>query len=413
MGLTRPGLRVLACLALAFVISMFYRGANGVIAPELMAELHIDPATMGAITGAFFFTFAVALTPVGMALDRFGARLTVSALSVVAVAGTVIFATSSTPLWLGVGRAVLGLGCAASLMASITTMSRWTTNDRLAQVGGVISALGAVGALLATAPFAWLVGAIGWRNAFFVLAGVGALIGILVFVGVRDTPDGQRLESSHETPRQILTGVLEVLRHKAVPGMIALQLVAYPSVLTITGLWGGPYLNDVFGLGPVARGNVLLVMIAVGALGSLVIGSLDRRFNTRKGVIIGCGLVSLVALIPLSLFSHLSLAVAAALLVLMGCTTGYVTLIHTHIRSLYPDRLAGRGLSTLNTAVMMGGFLLQTATGFIIGHYRDANGIAPAIAYQLTFAFIGLCLALGLLIYWRRVPDVPPHPHRQ
>lgn len=408
MGLTPEGLRVLACLSLAFIISMFYRGANGVIAPELMAELRLDPATMGAITGAFFLAFALALTPVGMALDRYGPRLTVSVLSVVAVLGAVIFAVSSSPFWLGVGRAVLGLGCAASLMASITTMSRWTSNDRLAQVGGVISALGAIGGLLATTPFAWLVGAIGWRNAFLLLAATGAAIGLLVFFGVRDTPDGARLQSSHETPRQTLAGVLEVLRHPAVPGMIAIQLVAYPSVLTVTGLWGGPYLNDVFGLGPVARGNVLLLMMAVGAAGSLVIGSLDRRFNTRKGVVMGCGLLSLAGMIPLALFADLSLTMATILLVVMGSTTGYVTMIHTHIRSLYPDRLAGRGLSTLNTAVMLGGFLLQTATGFIIGHFRDATGAAPAIAYQLTFAFIAICLALGLWCY-RKVPDVPPN----
>ena len=43
--------RVFACVALAFVVSMFYRGANGVIAPELMAALSMDPSTLGFVTG--------------------------------------------------------------------------------------------------------------------------------------------------------------------------------------------------------------------------------------------------------------------------------------------------------------------------------------------------------------------------
>ena len=399
--------RVFACLAFAFIVSMFFRGANGVIAPELMAELGMSPSTMGFVTGIFFLTFAMGMVPVGMALDRFGPRRTIATLSLLAVAGALIFATAPDWRGLALGRALLGLGSAASLMGSIVTLSRWVPNRRLSQMVGLLSASGAVGGLMSTAPLAFIVEQIGWRNTFFGLAAITALMAAMVMAYVRDLPGNAALPSAHETMAEVLAGVREVLAYGSVPGFIAVQLVAYPSVLTITGLWGGPFLNDVYGLGPVERGEILLLMMLAGVAGSLTIGFLDRIFHTRKGVVMGCGLFSLCTLLPLALWGAMPLWLAALSLTLVGSMTGYVSVIQTHVRSTFPERLAGRGLSTLNTAVMLGGFLMQSATGFIVGIFRGSDGAAPPIAYQLVFGFIAICLALGLLAY-RSVPDVPP-----
>lgn len=398
--------RVFACVALAFVVSMFFRGANGVIAPELMAELSMDPSTLGFVTGVFFLVFAAAQIPVGMALDRFGPRKVIATLSLVAVAGAVAFATASDWRGLAVGRALLGLGCAATLMGSIVTLSRWVSNRNLGAMVALLSAMGAVGALLSTAPLAWVVEQIGWRNTFFGLAGFTLFVAGLVLAGVRDQPGGGRLASGSESLREVLAGVREVLKNPALPGFLAIQFVAYPSVLTISGLWGGPFLNDVYRLDPVARGDILLLMTGVGALGSLCIGYVDRLIDNRKAIIVGCSLFSIFWLTVLALTGAVPLWITAAMLVLLGSVNGYVSIIHTQVRTRFPERLAGRGLATLNTAVMFGGFALQSLTGLIIGHFRGADGVAPAIAYQLMFGFLALVLALGLAIYVRKVPNL-------
>lgn len=399
--------RVFACVALAFVISMFYRAANGVIAPELMAELAMDPSTMGFVTGVFFLVFAAAQIPVGMALDRFGPRLVISCLSLVAVAGAVVFAVSDDWIGLSAGRALLGLGCAATLMGSIVTLSRWVSNRNLGVMVSLLSAMGAVGGLLATTPFAWVVQQIGWRDAFFILAAVTLLVAVLVLGGVRDQPSGEKLATAGESLREVVAGVREVLRHPALPGFIAIQFVAYPTVLTISGLWGGPYLNDVYRLDPVDRGDVLLAMTGVGALGSLLIGYADRRLGRRKALILFCGLFSLLWLLVLAIFGAMPLWLTSLVLVLLGSVNGYISIIHTQVRSQFPERLAGRGLATLNTAVMFGGFALQLATGFVLGLFRDESGVVPVLGYQAMFAFLALVLALGLIVYARKVREQP------
>jgi hypothetical protein len=107
----------------------------------------------------------------------------------------------------------------------------------------------------------------------------------------------------------------------------------------------------------------------------------------------------------LAVFGAMPLWVTTLVLVLLGSVNGYISIIHTQVRSKFPERLAGRGLATLNTAVMFGGFALQLLTGFIIGLFRDATGAAPVIAYQAMFAFLAVVLGLGLLVYALRVRD--------
>jgi predicted MFS family arabinose efflux permease len=340
-----------------------------------------------------------------MALDRFGPRKVMASLSLIAVAGAVVFALSDDWIGLSLGRALLGLGCAATLMGSIVTLSRWVSIRNLGVMVSLLSAAGAVGALLATTPFAWVVEQIGWRNAFFFLAGFTMLMAALVLAGVRDQPGGLPLGSSGESLRQVLAGVREVLRHPVLPGFAAIQLVAYPTVLTISGLWGGPYLNDVYGLDPVDRGYVLLAMTGIGAVGSLLIGYADRRIGKRKAIIVACSVFSLLWLTVLAVGGAMPLWLTTLVLVLLGSVNGYISIIHTQVRSQFPERLAGRGLATLNTFVMFGGFALQLLTGFIIGLFRDASGVAPVLAYQAMFGFLAVMLALGLFVYARLVRD--------
>ena len=68
----------------------------------------------------------------------------------------------------------------------------------------LLSAAGAVGALMSTTPFAWVVDQIGWRNAFFFLEGFTLLMAALVVAGVRDQPSGLPLTSAANGPVSVM-----------------------------------------------------------------------------------------------------------------------------------------------------------------------------------------------------------------
>src|SRR3546814_862052 len=100
----------------------------------------------------------------------------------------------------------------------------------------------------------------------------------------------------------------------------------------------------------VSRGNVLLVMAGATVCGVLGYGPLDRRFNTRKGVVAGGASTTATILAVLALLDQPPAWLASALLILLGLVGHYGVVIVAHGRSLFPDRLIGRGVTTVNVA---------------------------------------------------------------
>ncbi|HZD25943.1 MAG TPA: MFS transporter, partial [Alphaproteobacteria bacterium] len=225
---------------------------------------------------------------------------------------------------------------------------------------------------------------------------------------VADRRPGEREEAAAPPSlAEALRGVAEVWRSPGLAGVAAVHAFAYASMLTLLGVWSGPYLHDVFGLDTVARGRILTAMGAAQILGILCYGPLDRLLNSRKRVVLGGvgGSVAILAL--LALLPAPPLWLAAALLIGYCFVTAYGVVIVAHGRSLFPDHLVGRGVTTVNLAQVFGATILPFATGLIVQGFDDGGGAIPAIAYRFSFAFIAVALAAGATVY-SRLPDSRP-----
>jgi MFS family permease len=392
--------RLLVLLVAVTSASQFYRASSGVIAPELMADLSLGPETLGLAGAAFFLALGTAQIPVGMLFDRFGPRRTVAALTCVAVAGSMLHAVAESGAALVAARAVLGLGSAASFMSVVVLCSRWFPRDRLSLTLSWVFSASQIGIVLATTPLALLTNAVGWRWAFVAATLATAIVGALFFWLVRDDPPGKApAPRAAESLAQVLRGALEVWRTPGLLRILAMHLFVYASMVTVLALWASPYLRDVHGLDAVARGNILLAMAVAQVVGILCYGPLDRIFNTRKWIVVagGCGTVSILAV--LALVPGLPLAIAAGLFVALCGVTSYSLVVVAHGRSLFPDHLVGRGVTTVNIAQVTGSALLPLLTGLLVGSVPEVDGTRPEAAYRLAFGAIGLCLALGIAVY--------------
>jgi sugar phosphate permease len=400
---------VFAALAAGYSASQFYRASPAVIAPDLMHEMALGAETFGGVAGLFFLAFGLAQLPAGILLDRFGPRATMSALMLVAVAGAAVFALAQSAATLGAGRALMGLGCATGLMGSMVVLGRWFPPAKFATMSGLLMGVASLGVLMAASPLAYAAAEIGWRNAFFVSAAVTAALSVVVYAVVRDAPAGTGLPGggSRESLREIGQGLRTVMRDRRLWRISAMQLTIYPSVMTVIALWAGPYLADVHGLDTEARGEVLSVLFAALVIAPILFGPLDRIFNTRKRVVMAAALTLSAALLTLALWPGPSLWQAQALLLVIGLVSSGSLVLHAHARSTLPERLVGRGMTLQNTAAMGGIFLLQWATGAIIGSFEPVGSAAPETAYRAAFGFLGVMLLLSLSVY-AGVKDIKP-----
>lgn len=394
-------LPLLLLLIAVTCLSQFYRVSNSVIAPELARDLDLSARQLGWAGSAFFFALFAVQIPVGMWFDRFGARRTVAALSLLAMAGSLWIATASDAADLIAGRAVVGVGCAASFMSVVFLCSRWFPPARLATALSWVFAASNVGTLAAATPLAWIAATVGWRHGFLGFAAVTLLVAAGFYAFVRDRPPefyqaARGAEPHKETPSEILRGLWQVWRTPGLGPVLSMHFFAYATMLTVLGVWGGPYLYDVHKLDGVARGNVLLAMGAAQILGILAYGPMDRVLRSRKKVVFGGATISMVLLAVMALLAEPPLWLAVVLLVAFCFFCAYGTVIVAQGRALFPDRLAGRGVTTVNMAQCLGLAVLPAGTGYIV----EAFG-AGDTAYRWVFGTLAAGLALGSIAYAR------------
>jgi predicted MFS family arabinose efflux permease len=389
-----PALRLFLALALMTGASQFHRAALGVVGPELAADLGAGPGLLGAANGAFFLALLLLQIPVGLALDRLGPRRTVAVLSLPAALGAVLQGLAPDAAWFLAARFLLGLGCAASFMASVVLCARWHAGAGLTTALARVFASSQLGVLLAGAPFAWAAEAIGWRGAYAASGLLTLLLAWGWWVWVRDDPpDRPPPARPAEGLLGALRGQLTVWRTPGLLPVLAMHLVGYAAMATVLAVWAGPYLAEAYGLGPGPRGLVLGAMGVALVAGLLGVGPVERRLNTRKWLVAALCLASALVLAALALWPAPPLPVAAGLLVLLCLFSCYPVVVVAHGRSLFPDHLVGRGATTVNLAQTLGCAALPALTGWAVAW------APPGQAWPMAFGVLAAALLLGLAGY--------------
>ena len=81
----------------------------------------------------------------------------------------------------------------------------------------------------------------------------------------------------------------------------------------------------------------------------------------------------------------MSTPVLIVVFVLLGFSTGMVSIVLAHGRSLVPPHLLGRTMTLLNIGTMGGGFVVQLVSGVVIDLFPTQGGAYPLEAYRLVF----------------------------
>ena len=309
------------------------------------------------------------------------------------------------------GCVLLGAGCSDVLMGSLFLFGQWAAPASYGTGMGRMIAIGGAGGLLSMTPLAVVSESLGWRAAFWGAAGLTALGTVAIYALARDRRSLEHTGAAPpESVRDSLRGVRAALATPGLPSITAMGFASYPVVITVLGLWGGPYLSDRRGLGPVETGNVLLVMALALIAANLVLGPLERRLDTRKHIVLGCAAIVIGACTLLAALPDLATWAAIVLFALIGACGSFNILLAGHLRSLFSDRLAGRGMALMAMAFMGGPAVLQALGGVIVGAFPATGGAAPAApasAYQALFAFLAALVVLAAMAY-TRLPGARP-----
>jgi EmrB/QacA subfamily drug resistance transporter len=197
-GRDRANSVALAALCLLLFLTFLDNTVVSVALGSLQTDLHASVAELQWVVGAYALTFAAVMLACGMIGDEFGRKKVMLAGAGVFCAGSVLCALAPNVETLIAGRAIMGLGAAASEPGTLSVIRHIYTDTRertwaigiWAAVSGLALALGPVigGAL---------VGVWSWRGIFwFNLAfGLAALVAAAVTVPESSDPTASRVDT--------------------------------------------------------------------------------------------------------------------------------------------------------------------------------------------------------------------------
>ena len=325
-----------------YYLAFLFRNINATIAGSLTSEFGLAAGDLGLLTSVYYLAFAAAQIPIGILLDRCGPRRVQSVVLFAAALGAALFAISDNYLLLLGGRALIGLGVAAALTAGMKALVVWFPRERVPLLNGVMVTLGAMGALTATIPADFLIGSMGWRGFFELLAIVSAGCALVIYLVVPEAP-------AVTLVGEPANGLSTIYADPRFWRLAPLSATCIGTAWALQGLWAAPWLSDVEGLDRTGLLRYLFVMAIALSLGALLLGvTADRLLRRGVGRRTLLGLVAamfivaqLTLILRLPVPSYLPWAVIAA----VGAMT---VLSYAILAEYFPKELAGRANAALN-----------------------------------------------------------------
>ena len=257
---------IFGILGLGYIVVYFHRLCPAVLAVDMMADLKAGGTLIGLLGSAYFYPYAVMQLPAGLLSDSWGARKSVTIFLVIAFSGSVLMGLAPSSFWAIAGRALTGLGVSILFVPTMKILSEWFDAKEFAVMSGFLIAIGGIGSLASATPLAWLSSWIGWRMSFVAVGCATLVVSFLVWVVVRDRPQDMGwpspvVKTSADTHTLGLwEGVKTVLGH---PGFwpVAVWFFFDAGVFfALGGLWGGPYLMQVYHLEKSQAGDILAML---------------------------------------------------------------------------------------------------------------------------------------------------------
>lgn len=411
----------LTLLVIAGLINYLDRSTLSIANKAISEEMGLSAAQMGALLAAFSLPYAFAQLPMGVMLDRLGARVMLGAgmmlWSLAQLAGG--FVTSLNQFF--AARFMLGVGEAPQFPAGAKVFSEWFALKERGRPTGIFVASTTIAPALAPPILTALMLAFGWRGMFIIMGVLGILAAIGWYALYRDRRDVKLepeeidylsgADRSASDENQMTAGEWAGLFTKRTTwGMLfGFMGVIYMVFLYVT--WLPAYLQTERGLSIAQSGWVLMIPFIGGTFGQLSSGVVSdwllarglKPVTSRKWPIC-IGLLGAAAFtVPAAYTPNLTLAITYLTLAMY-----FVNLASGGAWALVSVAAPRRLVASLGSIQNFGGYFGGSAAPLITGIVVDQTG--SFVNALLISAAVSLA---GALIYFVVVKDPIADPAEQ
>ena len=382
-----------AVFSAGYFLSYAMRAVNAALSPDLRAELSLSSEALGWLTSAYLVAFAALQLPLGVWLDKYGARRVESVLLLIAAAGCAVFASSHNYTMLFIGRALIGLGVSACLMAAFTSFRQWYDPSLMSRLAAWMLVVGTSGALVATVPVRMLADAYSWR-VVFVLAGVAF---VLVAVAMWTLFPKQAVVQADTNAVKVGYGA--IFNRQAIRATLPIAFFGQGGFIALQTLWAAPWLIQVLAQTKEQAASSLFIMNSTLVCIYIVIGTFASKLSlkTERLAILASLSISAFALLLMTIWQA---PLSWILLPVMAAASTGTMMVQARVSVSMPKAISGRGNVALNLVIFVGGFVLQGGIGWAARMASSLAGLSDSQGLAVTFGVLALCQLASIVWLW-------------
>jgi len=342
--------------------SHFYVMCLPPLLPFMKDDLQVSNAALGFIMTCFFVAVASVQMPVGMLVDRIGARR-VLCVGLVILSGAVFLAGFTASYWALVALFVFaGFGNSVFHPCDYVILSSSVDEKRMGKAFSIHSVCAQSGFLAAPVLMSSIASLYDWRMALIVAGAIGLAVAVLVLLcqGIlRDSEERKKKEPGQL--RRTWHALMErkILAHFFYFAMSSAATTAISSFMIVA-------LVAHYGIDKTVAASVLIGYLAA-AIGGVVLGGIVADKTKRHDLVLVGTLSAAAACIAVVATGLASFWVIVVLLATAGATKGFLTPSRDiMVRRDAPPALLGAVVAFVTVGFTIGNSSMPTISGWFV-----------------------------------------------
>ena len=274
------GILICAVGAMFYCYEFILRIVPGILQNELRISFgNISASVFGQLSALYYFAYSPMQLPVGILMDRFGARKLLFLACFCCSLGSYLFGFYSSITVAGIGRFLVGFGSSFAFVGVLASAVSWLPQKCFSTVAGLMTTLGMLGLVYGEIKISSLANSLTLANINYLFVGAGFILTIIIFAVVKDNPNDKY---SKELPiLDFFKQVGVILKSKRIWIIGFIGACLYTSLSIFGELWGNEYLAIAHNLSKTQSAKTISYMFIGWGIGAPISGFISDKINSR------------------------------------------------------------------------------------------------------------------------------------
>lgn len=367
---------MLGVAAIAYFIAVSQRSSLGVATLIASERFHTNAQQLATLAVFQLVVYAAMQIPVGILLDRFGAKKLLAIGAFIMAVGQLIVAFAPSLGFAVLGRMLVGMGDSFTFISMIRMVNGWYTGKKSTKIQQYISSGGQLGQFFSAVPFWFMLENIGWTAGFAIMSAVSIVTLALVIAFTSDDAHPGELQVQAESLKHAISQLVENIRNPGIRMSFWTHFVTQPTTTSVALLWAVPFIVTAEGQSHDFAAFTLTSMVFFGFITGPIIGSWCARKPQQRAalvyaVVAATSLTWIFIVIQPGPIPSFELYIAFLVISIGGPAS---MIAFDFSKDIVPKSRLGTANGFANVGGFLATFIMMYLTGLVIDLNHMANG---------------------------------------